>query len=1348
MRSVLKGDGAKSPRLNLLVLSFFPANVPPTSGGETRLFELYSALSHHHSVRLISSAWSDLPTTTVRHGTNFREIRVRKPAAVNQIFTELSAFSNSGADVSGPMVYKAGFTPNEMHQVYFDQYEGADVIIHDSPFTISYDVMAGADLIPRIYNSYNCETQLYAQMHPDESAAPIRDLVREAELRLLACVDLVTTCSTEDMDLIACLTDRQIRKILVPNGGNNHRTMRKEPTHGQPQAIFVGSSHQPNREAAHFVATKLAPELPNVTFQITGNCLPEGCYPSNVRRQGFVSDETKRELLRSCDIALNPMVAGGGSNLKFTDYLSYGIPVLSTRFGVRGLGLAPGFEYLEADRENFGAVLADALRDPSRLNEIGRAGRLRFQQSLSWTSIATQFADEIKVVSQERRHRTAAPVLAINDYDFSLMKSGGAMRIRGLYERMRHEREVFYVVLTDSREWTIDRSAQGMTIFKVPKAQDHRVEEARIEGQYHLSAADIVGLYMHQSNYFLVKLVELLKKQTICIITDHIYVASLVGPEDVWIYSSQNHEASLKAEILAQHPSRDFLVEKVIAAEDDAMCRAALVVCVSEDDAAKMVAGRKSSVPTIVIPNGILPSDPIYLNEAASISIKVADRSCIFIGSSHPPNILACIFIVEKLAPSLPDVEFHLIGSVCEGLESRLPGNVHLWGRLDEPHKIAFAHACRLALNPVNTGGGSNVKIADYFSHGLPVVSTSFGMRGFPAEVAMEVEVCELGGFAEAVERILAVPADPMGIASRKYLFKKYFDAAALGQTLADAVSALPVPRRRILFVTYRLTYPPRGGAEVHLLKLIEILARTGRYDIDIVAPDVDAIGEEGRFGGTYASDPLTSGPFGLPHVHWARFPLDTSQPKGISETLVRMWEAQAAFERVLVGSFSELNGSEPLLLWGWSTAEGTATVEGCWLSTEAALFAPEAGRLTLAGLAPAACVISSASDSATAFGPRHINGRFELEMDLAPGVFSLRISSELPPTTDPRPLGVFAEVIAFNGQPIPPRNVKAMPSADPDDTIERLAEIARETRRGCSLTDVRGPFSSALESWIELNVKSYDLLLTHNNIFRPVVRSLEIAAAKGVPSVLVPHAHLDDDYYHFPDMVASVQQASAVLAAPLAAVRYLRRLNPMVHYHSPGVDVVEVPTVSDDQAFRRIYPGAEPFVLVLGRKAGAKNYRWIIDAAKEAGLRIVMIGPDDDGAPISDTHVNYLGQQPRTIVRGALAACLFLTNMSSSESFGMVILEAWLARRAVIANRNCAAFQDLVRHGETGLLASRDDLASVMRILTADSALRGALAEAGYQEAAGYDWSVIGAAFEQMCCEVMARRVSDEAVA
>jgi glycosyltransferase involved in cell wall biosynthesis len=232
------------------------------------------------------------------------------------------------------------------------------------------------------------------------------------------------------------------------------------------------------------------------------------------------------------------------------------------------------------------------------------------------------------------------------------------------------------------------------------------------------------------------------------------------------------------------------------------------------------------------------------------------------------------------------------------------------------------------------------------------------------------------------------------------------------------------------------------------------------------------------------------------------------------------------------------------------------------------------------------------------------------------------------------------------------------------DKRFRILHQAAEKSRNSTSvsLSDCRGPWSSGLELFIANHVADYDLIVTHNNIFRPAVVAINEAKKHGVPSILIPHTHLDDDFYHFPDIIESSRNASVVLVAPKKARDFLEEKGCNAIYMTPGCDVNEVYTENDKKEFQNICELNRDFILVLGRKAGAKGYKKVIEAveklnAKGINLQTVLIGPDDDGVVVDSPNAIYLGRQPRNIVRGALMSCLALCNMSDSESFGMLFV-------------------------------------------------------------------------------------------
>ena len=99
----------------------------------------------------------------------------------------------------------------------------------------------------------------------------------------------------------------------------------------RPVALFLGSWHGPNLEAAHFICRTLAPACPNVVFYLAGSLCEHPDFrqlpPNNVRALGRVSNAELSVLLASVDVALNPMFSGSGSNLKMLDYTASGVPV-------------------------------------------------------------------------------------------------------------------------------------------------------------------------------------------------------------------------------------------------------------------------------------------------------------------------------------------------------------------------------------------------------------------------------------------------------------------------------------------------------------------------------------------------------------------------------------------------------------------------------------------------------------------------------------------------------------------------------------------------------------------------------------------------------------------------------------------------------------------------------------------------------------------------------------------------------------------------------------------------------------------------------------------------------------
>jgi glycosyltransferase involved in cell wall biosynthesis len=97
--------------------------------------------------------------------------------------------------------------------------------------------------------------------------------------------------------------------------------------------------------------------------------------------------------------------------------------------------------------------------------------------------------------------------------------------------------------------------------------------------------------------------------------------------------------------------------------------------------------------------------------------------------------------------------------------------------------------AADVAVNPVESGSGSNVKLAEYLAAGVPVVTTPVGLRGYEG-FAHLVTVAELDDFVDAVRAKQATGVDPTQHIGE-------LSWTALGQRLYAAYADLLVERPR-----------------------------------------------------------------------------------------------------------------------------------------------------------------------------------------------------------------------------------------------------------------------------------------------------------------------------------------------------------------------------------------------------------------------------------------------------------------------------------------------------------------------------------------------------------------------
>ena len=201
-----------------------------------------------------------------------------------------------------------------------------------------------------------------------------------------------------------------------------------------------------------------------------------------------------------------------------------------------------------------------------------------------------------------------------------------------------------------------------------------------------------------------------------------------------------------------------------------------------------------------------------------------------------------------------------------------------------------------------------------------------------------------------------------------------------------------------------------------------------------------------------------------------------------------------------------------------------------------------------------------------------------------------------------------------------------------------------------------------------------------------------------------------------------------------------------------PGVDSKEK---FDSLVFKRqnhINPSAMS-LLFVGLKSKEKGIFTLIEAMKkvwllEPNINLILIGPStpDFLHYFSNLDKNFknkiidLGITDEITKNTAISACDIFVMPSNSESFGMVILEAWYYKKPVIGC-NVSPVNEIVKNRKNGLLINYNsivDLFDAIMLLLNDSVLRTDLGKNGIAELIKYDWNESCTKFELICSSIL----------
>ena len=1377
-----------------LVISFFPAFTPPTSGGELRLCNLYRSLSASFELTLLTSTDFGARFEEINHTNSFRELRFPKDELWRNAYRTLEGARVSG-DLAGLAFALAVADPAcGLRKVARELAPSVDLVIHEFPF--SEPIFADGSAPLEIYNSHNFETSLLSSIVQGPGLDDAFAKLVRLEQNLTRRAKLVFATSQADLEKFRLFYGVPAARLgLCPNGYDEDelrpvslsRNAGKQRLADRPQLLFTGSQHHPNVEAATWLA-HLAHELPECDVVVAGGVsrvLKASQQLPNFHCLGSFDAARKLALLEQADLYLNPVILGSGTSLKAIEALGAGLPMVSTPEGVRGLHLEDGVHAAVVPRSDFPEAVRALLADADYRARCADRGREWVVESYSWERIAHRLAEQLaRPASRRQVGPSPRPLaLALNDFAVPDTSSGGKARIFHLHANL--DLDIIFVSFGPTYDFAL--VTPGRLHITVPKTPAHEAFEASMNAGQRVSVNDIVASLFAATNQSLACSVADLACRASVVIFEHTYMAPLldvirlVRPDLPVVYSAHNVEKKQKTEILTGHRLGRTLSRFVGEVEQRLVEASALVVCCTEVDAEYFATHGAAAV--VVAANGCTVPDAEELAAARELGRRNGKRRqkrVAFLGSSHPPNVEASQFIVTELAPAFPDLEFELIGGVCSAIEGAVPDNVLLYGEVSETVKRTILAGCDVALNPLQSGGGSSLKLPDYLAHRLATLSTLVGARGFAIEQNKAGRVVERHRFREALSGLFANrrQLEEQRVGAYRYAADALSWKAVTKAYRTSVKNILAPPtaqarQRSLLVVTYRYTEPPLGGAEEYLIEVLDQLRP--RFDrIDLAAVDVGSLSNHHHFGCRFSQPhPGPSRILGSRFDHVALFEAETvSDPITIatSRRLERVWsreelELYLPFLKLLTAS------GRTHLLSGFYWPEYHSGVVRRWTSPEFWFVTPPNARVfKFAGWSPRHKTLTMTLMRVPEDGPPVAVA--ECSRVIGPG-FSESFALPTMPTFEPallrcvveehqvendhRPFGLLLEAAAVlhavtHPAQVADAKIEHLAESHVDlteeherrfreenfeqwvETLVRLAR-ARSDEVETDFAMVRGPHSPAMQGWLAENAERYDTVLVQGIPFDLIPSTVATLRTLREPPriVTLPHFHSDDRFYYWRRYLDSFEAADQTLLFSGSINRIVGASDRFRVIPGGGVSPTEYADVASRHRFAQVHKREAPFFLVLGRKTASKGYEQVMRAHRAlrdqgAKVELVLIGPDEDGIPIHGDGVHYLGQQPREVVLGALAECLAIVTMSSSESFGIVLCEAWMSGKPVIANRACYSFRELVKDGETGLLVrTTSDLVTAMERLATNPTERDRMGRAGRAEATSrYTWGQV----------------------
>jgi polysaccharide biosynthesis protein PslH len=259
--------------------------------------------------------------------------------------------------------------------------------------------------IPLVYDAHNIEVEMTKSLS-NASRIYIAGL-KLVEKSCFLLSDSVFVVSETDKAVALSWGIPEKKLAVIPNSidmrivSTNVTDIRKR-LHVEDKIvlIFHGTlSYPPNQEAAIILAEEIMPKItekePTSILFLVGKDPPKIKNP-NVIATGFV--ENLADYISAADIAVVPLLKGGGTRVKILEYMASGKAVVSTLKGAEGLNVKNGTDILMTKDvgSKFISFVLELIADTSLRNNISKNAKRNAESLYNWQKTAVKAVEIYK----------------------------------------------------------------------------------------------------------------------------------------------------------------------------------------------------------------------------------------------------------------------------------------------------------------------------------------------------------------------------------------------------------------------------------------------------------------------------------------------------------------------------------------------------------------------------------------------------------------------------------------------------------------------------------------------------------------------------------------------------------------------------------------------------------------------------------------------------------------------------------------------------------------------------------------------------------------------------------------